>query len=264
MAISTRLMGGIGNMMFQIAFLEYQAYKHGLESTYLNVEEHFDFLYSVRGEHPQQNHSAEFLCMFENFNWHKGITTPFTAKKTVKVPWGYHDIEIEDGVEYQGYFQSEKYFPDREFIGDLFLESMFSVRQLQKYDYLWLMDICSIHVRRANYVKLSHIHPPQEMSYYRKAMDYLDKPDKYLIFSDDLEWCKKNFIGDEFVFIDEKDYICLFLMSYCGSHIIANSSFSFWGAYLSGSDDVVAPRKGNWFSNQMDCSDIISNKWIRL
>ena len=82
---------------------------------------------------------------------------------------------------------------------------------------------------------------PIKMDYYKKAMDYLDKPDKYLIFSDDIEWCKQNFIGDEFVFIDEKDYISLFLMSYCESHVIANSSFSWWGAWLNSNHGKLRP-----------------------
>ena len=89
----------------------------------------------------------------------------------------------------------------------------------------------------------------------------------YLIFSNDIEWCKKNFIGNQFIFIEgEKDYIDLWLMSLCKNNIIANSSFSWWGAWLNTNSDkkVITPK--NWFGPAINHStqDLIPEKWFMI
>jgi hypothetical protein len=88
---------------------------------------------------------------------------------------------------------------------------------------------------------------------------------RYLIFSDDIAWCKENLQDDRYVFIEgEKDYVEMFLMARCNYKIIANSSFSWWGAYLSRLGGVVvAP--GNWFGSVgFDSSHICPWYWVKL
>ena len=138
--------------------------------------------------------------------------------------------------------------------------------EVNKYSHLF-NNIC-LHVRRGDYVKLySELHLPQTMDYYDEALSYLPKNMKVLIFSDDIEWCKKNFIGDRFIFIDEVDYISIYIMSKMKHFIIANSSFSWWGAWLSDQDDkiVISPKK--WFGGSLLNQDIemkiIPNNWIK-
>ena len=87
------------------------------------------------------------------------------------------------------------------------------------------------------------------------------------MFSDDLPWCKENFTGERFVFIDEKDYISLILMARCDHSVIANSSFSWWGAWLGETLDtvVIAPR--HWFGDDKPKdfdADIKPQRWIQL
>ena len=98
-----------------------------------------------------------------------------------------------------------------------------------------------IHVRRGDYVN----HPRfvnLGMDYYHKAMKMV-KGKRVYVFSDDLNWCKKNF-PQEFVYVDYPDYICFDMLKRCTSKIIANSTFSWWAAYLGGGN-IVAP--SGWF-----------------
>jgi len=264
--VGIKLQGGIGNMMFEIAFIEYAGHKYGFDIIYPNIEQALDTLYSLKHEFPQQEHSAEFLIMFKNFNWYKNLDKRFTplVEKKVKL----HEVGMipEDGIYYDGYFQSEMFFPDREFILHLFQPSDWVKGQLSKYSNILNGQTCSIHVRRGNYVKLAHIHPPQSIEYYGKAMSILPAPDRYVVFSDDISWCKENFTGDEFVFIeDEKDYIELFLMSMCDHHVISNSSFSWWGAWLNDKPDkqVVAPTRW-WAVDNIISTYVIPESWIKL
>ena len=88
--------------------------------------------------------------------------------------------------------------------------------------------------------------------------------DKYLVFSDDIEWCKTQFVGDKFIFIEqEKDYVELFLQSKCNHNIISSSSFSWWGAYLNNKENrkIVGPKQ--WFSNTKR-NNIIPQSWITV
>ena len=98
-----------------------------------------------------------------------------------------------------------------------------------------------LHVRRGDYLT----HPEFEvlpLDYYREAMTILEPP--YLVFSDDLAWCRAHFPRESCVFVDHnRDYEDLFLMSTCDAHITANSTFSWWGAWLGGGP-AVYPR--NW------------------
>ena len=124
------------------------------------------------------------------------------------------------------------------------------------------------------------------MEYYNKAIKQFDKDSNFLIFSDDIEWAKNNFKGDNFYFITENkiegndvmdtlniskgghpDYIELYMMSLCDHNIIANSSFSWWGAWLNENPNkkVIAPKK--WFGpayGDINDNDLVPETWTRL
>ena len=106
-----------------------------------------------------------------------------------------------------------------------------------------------------------------ELDYYETALKEFDSNDEILIFSDDPQWCMKQslFDGDRFMVSETgSNYMDLCLMSLCSGHIIANSSFSWWGAWLSNSKKIVAP--SGWFSGSnnehLDTKDIIPETWI--
>lgn len=112
----------------------------------------------------------------------------------------------------------------------------------------------SVHVRRTDYLLACNNAPALDISYQRKAMDILHKKignPKWFIFSDDIEWCKKEFANVENVVFVLGNEACpwsdICLMSVCRHHIIANSSFSWWGAYL-GNDDGIVLYPSPWFN----------------
>ena len=250
-------MGGLGNMMFQIAFVEYQAHKHGLRSGYWNVERTLNHINADTLQNPSLSHAFEYLNVFPNFSWPR---MPQEPSEKVSVPFWYEDIQIRDNVYYEGFFQSEKYFPGRDFILNLFKPSQWVEREIEKYNEYLKGTTCSIHVRRGDYLKFD-LHYVRDTEYYQKGMDAVGEVDRYLVFSDDLEWCKQNFIGDKFVFIEnEKDYVELFLQSKCTHNIISSSSFSWWGAYLNENKNktVVGPKQ--WFTVEKR-NDIIPERW---
>lgn len=254
-------MGGLGNMMFQIAFGESIAKKYGCDVVYTNLKENFQY---IKSNYTRSPHADEYLSLFPNIKWDKNHNRIKELTKHKHVPFHYVDITPEDETEYIGYFQSEKYFYSEEFIRSLFL---FSHTIERKYEFP-LNITASIHVRRSDYVSLPDHHPPCDMVYYQSAIDVLDREDlnKYIIFSDDIDWCKNNFSGDRFVFSHDKDYIDLFNMTYCDHNIIANSSLSWWGAYLNPSPYkiVIAPQR--WFGNACKDNprDIIPGTWLKI
>jgi|TARA_R100000081_G_C4819477_1_gene178273 hypothetical protein len=254
--ISCRLKGGLGNMMFQIAFVEYSSMMTGYPSGYYNINKQLNLLIN----HPPLKAvwAYEYLEIFKNFKWPRIDKPP---SNEVSIPFHYRGVAINDDSLFDGFFQSEKYFPNRKFILNLF-EPADEVKNYLKNKYGDVSDYTSLHVRRTDYVTKASFHPPCSMEYYEKALSMI--PGNVLIFSDDLDWCKETFVGDRFTFISgNRDYQDLFLMSMCKNNIIANSSFSWWGAWLNANPDkkVIAPKQ--WFGHQLSISsnDICPNTW---
>ena len=128
-------------------------------------------------------------------------------------------------------------------------------------------NLISLHIRRTDYVGNINHPMPSLTEYYQKALDQLDDTIPVLIFSDDPKWCKEQsiFSGDRFLVSENDPYTDLCIMSLCNYHIIANSSFSWWGAWLSDSKKVFAPKRwfgGNAINN--DTSDLYCSNWIIL
>jgi len=159
-----------------------------------------------------------------------------------------------DGVDLLGYFQSEKYFKHIE--DEIRKDFTFKDDLLQicssfiKQNFL-CSDVISLHIRRGDYVSNPN-HPVQTLEYYRDALSRMpDLP--VIVFSDDSDWCNQQelFSSDRFAISKGNSTDAdLCLMSLCKYHIIANSSFSWWGAWLANSEKVIAPE--NWFGG--DCS----------
>jgi hypothetical protein len=124
----------------------------------------------------------------------------------------------------------------------------------------------SLHVRRTDQVVKSKYHPVQPNSYYEKALEkFPNLP--VIIFSDEPEWVKKQefFSDDRFLVSDSSDNIHdMCLMSMCSHHIMVNSTFSWWGAWLSGSEHVITP--SNWFGSEagLDDKDLVPERWERI
>lgn len=258
--ISCRLKGGLGNMMFQIAFTEYEGMVNNFKTGYWNVDQNINHLNGNVNHCPDLNHAIEYLKIFNRFKWHK-INKP--PGPTHNVPFHFEGFNVRDNIMYDGFFQSEKYFPNRKFILDLFSPSFFVNEQLNKYNHILEGTTCSIHIRRGDYLKYG-LHSVRDISYYKKGMEAVGEVDRYLIFSDDIEWCKNNFKGNNLIFIEnEKDYVELFLQSKCTHNIISSSSFSWWGAYLNNKPNrkTVGPKQ--WFTTHK-VNNIVPESWITI
>jgi hypothetical protein len=137
----------------------------------------------------------------------------------------------------------------------------------------------SIHVRRGDYLKLQHCHPVQDMSYFIKSIETIHNKVGtdlvFLIFSDDIEWCRNNFskLDISCIYVNEssnqlpKDVIDMYLMSKCDHNIISNSSFSWWGAYMNKNVNKIVCITSNWFTDKdknKDGMNIVDDGMILL
>jgi len=176
-----------------------------------------------------------------------------------------------------GYWQSEKYFQDAEPIirEDFTFKIPMASRNEQIAEKIAQANAISLHVRRGDYVNNPHTkatHGICSPDYYRDAIGYMAKQIEnphFFIFSDDMPWVRSQMKLDFPCYYIEhnsgaESYNDMRLMSMCQHHIIANSSFSWWGAWLNPYPNkiVIAPRK--WFANNSDTDDLIPPGWIRL
>lgn len=170
-----------------------------------------------------------------------------------------------DNVSLCGFFQSEKYFENirSEIRKDFeFKEEIYKVSKEVIDNF---KSPISLHIRRTDYITNPN-HTVLSLDYYKKCLSMFDDSREVIIFSDDPKWCLEQelFSSDRFSVSETGDtYIDLCIMSLCSGHIIANSSFSWWGAWLSNSDKVIAP--SGWFSGSnnehLNTEDIIPKRW---
>jgi hypothetical protein len=175
---------------------------------------------------------------------------------------------IPDATDLYGYFQNEVYFSDSaDEIKECFRfkESIIKEAEnmIQNFE-----ESVSIHIRRGDYLNQQGHHPIQSVDYYYDALKLIGSTNVF-VFSDDIEWCKRNLnlSGFNFNFIDlENPYHSMYLMSKCQNNIIANSSFSWWAAWLNENQDkkIIGPK--SWFGPEMnkDTSQILPSKWISI
>ncbi len=194
---------------------------------------------------------------------------------TTQVPFDFSEVIREDSVFYDGYWQNEFFFKHiREQVLQVYSFPLFKVKRNELLsDKLLNHNSVSIHIRRGDYLKepIWCVCTPE---YYFKGIDYLkekEKIDLLCVFSDDIPWCKENLgslAGDmEIEYVDwnkgDQSFRDMQLMTYCKHNIIANSSFSWWGAWLGQREGkiVIAPKV---WCNKPIVNDPICEGWIRL
>jgi hypothetical protein len=103
------------------------------------------------------------------------------------------------------------------------------------------------------------------MNYYNRAIDIIGRDKHFIVFSNDIPWCKSAFTGLNVTFIEnEADYVDLYLMSLCKDNITANSTFSWWGSYLNRNPNKGIVTPDIWFNHSHSNADLIPNTWIRI
>jgi hypothetical protein len=253
--IITKLQGGLGNQLFQWAVSRSLSIKN-------NTEYYFDMSYFS-----SPNYSSVVKWNFELDKFNIKLNKPSNFLKLEHIIDNFHYKEINDNSYLDGYWQSEKYFIENEetIRLDLKIKNELMIYLYHKYSIL-LENTVSIHVRRGDYLNLSEFHPIQTIEYYEKAYSLInDKNINVVVLSNDIQWCKDNFKFDNITYIEgETNIVDMYIMSLCKHNIIANSSFSWWGAWLNNNKNkkVIAPV--NWFGPKANIytGDIIPKKWI--
>ena len=211
------------------------------------------------------------------FNLNKNIIVPkseLNIKYTINEPHFHFDStlfeKISDNTDLTGYYQSEKYFKhiQNELYDLLTFKDDIKEKAINIFPKV-AGNTVSIHIRRGDYVYLQQFHPLCTNDYYIKAANIFENINPYfIIFSDDITYCKELFGNSEnILYIDNVDpYVDLCLMSMCDHNIIANSSCSWWGAWLNKNKNkkVVAPKQ--WFgpAYSHDTKDLYCKNWIVL
>lgn len=241
--VVVKLQGGLGNLMFLVATFESFSYITKKQVAYTNFKEQA-LDYYKQGRHTFPSYPSNILNkIHKNLDFQTQID-----RKLIEENEYIKDLAILLGEEktfFVGYMQNHNNFISRKFIKNLFCFDRIDL-QKEYMDLLQNKKCTSIHVRRGDYLGIQHILPCPDMSYYQSAVRLLGDHEHFVIFSDDPSWCKTAFSDvPNKTIVEENELVSLKMMTMCTKHIIANSSFSWWGAYLSDSDDVVIPSRWN-------------------
>jgi|TARA_R110000796_G_scaffold74_14_gene335 hypothetical protein len=255
--VTSNLIGGLGNYLFQIA-----------TSYSLAIDNGDSIVYDPENSVIVHNHINTYRNNVLN-------NVPFgcvlVENEYQEPDFRYSPIEYKPNLKINGYYQSEEYFKhNRESILELFSFGDDSNKLVnEKYSDILNSKTCAIHVRRGNYLTLPNHHPVCLFDYYQRAIELMPKDCTFVVFSDDLAWCKNNFnsIDREFCYVEGNvDYVDLLLMSKCDNNIIANSSFSWWGAWLNTNPNklVIGPTK--WFGSAINhnTENLIPKTWVKI
>ncbi len=289
--IFVRLIGGIGNQMFQYAAARRLAY--AAKAAVIFDISHFKYYPGRSYALGHFNIQEQFLSSDEAERFNSEFQSRFKSlirfldKKRKRCPRYIKEkyfrfdpavLRLGDNIYLDGYWQSEKYFID---ITSL-IKKEFTVttpeegRNKELASGIREVNSVSIHIRRGDFVsnpKISKVHGTCGIDYYLRSVDYIsqkvDNP-RFFIFSDDPEWASQNLkLSYPNTIVKhngtDKGYEDLRLMSQCKHNIIANSSFSWWGAWLNTNSEkiVVAPRR--WFQTRgRDTKDLLPDSWMRL
>lgn len=256
MAVYSLLKGRIGNILFEIGAGSSLAYRLGVD--FFAVCYYSDNSYV-------QDYQDNIL---RNIKFADSI--PEQYFKYAELDSSYNEISVPEGqdIVLDGFFQSEKYF-DIPFVQNLFaLDTNYESQIRDKYAKILALHPISINVRRGDYLVHPKQHPVCSMAYFKQAIEIMGKDNEYLITSDDINWCKKNFKGSNFFFADNISAVeGLLVQSLCSGNVISNSSYSWWGAWLknNSSRPVIYPSPwyGSKYSN-LNTKDLLPKDWTLL
>lgn len=281
--IVVRMIGGLGNQMFQYAAARALADKTGHEVVldtrpFVHYSLHAFMLDRLKvrarvGTSSELRKWPGWLVRPSKVARRLGVRTRYYSEPRFSYDPGWPETTAPCYLD--GYFQSERYFlpVHAALLDDFVPRAPLTTANAALADSMRDCESVMIHVRRGDYVNNAvtlKIHGVCSVNYYRSAIaavrDRVPRP-RFFIFSNDLAWARTHLpIKDDAVFIDgNQDFpeIDIHLMAQCRHHIIANSSFSWWGAWLARTPGqvVVAPRP--WFdSTKLDATDLVPARWL--
>ncbi len=173
---------------------------------------------------------------------------------------------MPDGHNLYGYLQTEKYFKHIESKIRQDFQFKNNIYNPCKEMMDGVENPIAMHVRRGDYLTNSENHPPCSPNYYNEAIKHFDTMRPIMVFSDDPDWCKEQFADERYLISEGCDELAeLCLMSLCEDFIIANSSFSWWGSWLSENEEktIIAPSRwfGTGYTAAHDTSDLYCDNW---
>jgi hypothetical protein len=286
--IIVKIIGGLGNQMFQYAYaksLQQKGYEVKVDISAFET-------YKLHGGYQldKYNINLKVSSIKENNNFYRNTIINKTLQKLKlykgriikekSLLFSNDLLDIDDGNYIDGFFQSEQYFLA---VKEKILKEFTIKDNLSDYAKLMGQKIqsadntVSIHIRRGDYIfnkSARKIHGICSLSYYQQAIELLKYKFphiKYFIFSDDIDWCKENLKINNAIYMDSEEkaspYEDMYLMSLCEHNIIANSSFSWWGAWLNKNPEKIVISPLQWFAiTEMNNQtvDLIPNTWIRI
>ena len=258
--ITVQLLGGMGNQMFQCAFAQ------ALQAKGYAVQLDKSMLITGNPHPPIREYSLDAFGEIP-FGNPEGDTIRERSSR-----YSPENLSPRDPSTMLGYWQSEKYFKDIEnevrtsftFRNRLSNYALETIREIENSDSI------AIHVRRTDFFDHLAFHGMPTLDYYRESIRLIRSyyPNtKAFVFSDDRQWCRENFPGDFRIVEGRTKHEDLQLMSLCNHIVLANSTFSWWAAWLGDTKArriVIAPK--NWFapSSGVDTTDIVPERWMRL
>lgn len=292
--IVIKLQGGLGNQMFQYAFARVIAKNNRdlilIENSFFeNVKRKKGFTYRKFELDIFDNYYKIALDSDIATFYHLSIINKLKKKTGLCYPKIYNEpsfdfqinaLSIKSPVYLEGYFQSYKYFKGNEvLIKEIFT---FPVKLLDRINKELLFKLkkhntIAVHIRRGDYINdkvISEVHGNCGLEYYLEAIKRFESNIKdftIVFFSDDINWVKEHFDDLPYskIFVDnnknDNSWKDMLLMSSCSHNIIANSSFSWWGAWLNSNPEkvVIAPKK--WFAaSDKNTRDLIPSEWIQI
>lgn len=251
------LQGGLGNQMFQ--------YAAGLSA----LKEYSQFSNLILDTSFYKNQKRKVIV--------NGLTGRGYDLDLLNVKYNTIEETPEGGTMLQGWFQNLEEFSN--VIDEIKEQFKFSISFPQNITELYnniksVENSVSIHVRRGDFITNPTAYSHNEhmnADYYKKSMGIMEEvydDVTYYVFSEDIEWCKENIRNKkhEIIYVDseysgERDSGHMYLMQSCNNHVIANSTFSWWSAFLSDSKITIGPKK--WFTNGTG-SEIMLSNWIKI
>lgn len=295
--IIVHIYGGLGNQMFQYAMGRKLALKNQVSLKIdnawyqLDVKEataarryelsHFNITAATATQRDIEKLLRPYPFPFQFIFDKVSTRLPFYKRRLVGERHFHFDPEmmkVEGSAYLRGYWQSEKYFADvrEDLLKEFSFKASLDALNLQHAGRIGATDSVSLHVRRADYVtdkEVNRILGLCSLEYYERAVNYIrskiTRP-VFFIFSDDMEWCRKNLLlPEETHFIDNNkgadSYRDMQLMSLCRHNIVANSSFSWWGAWLNQNPEKIVLAPQRWFTDaSMTDRDLVPESWLRM
>ena len=279
--IEVILHGRLGNWFFQYAVGRRLALRHGAELR-LNLFDRFklyeggvSWVSRVLRRLPLRARMTVVPPLRALYGRRLGLNNGRVYYEEPRYGYNAEVLALPDGACLRGYFQSERYFRDiaTEIRQDIVLPVSpdYSVRTVEER--IRKTNAIAVHVRRTDYVAARwNILDPV---YYAGAMDYIRQrvtDPKFFVFSDDAAWCRAQFAGPDCEVVDlpganDDPFIDLRLMTLCRHYIIANSSYSWWGAWLNPSPGKMVLAPSVWLPNLPDnptlADEVLCPEWIR-